>query len=287
MTGRALQPAEDWRALGTVASAALGGARAQLHWAATAVEQVGKSLVPPVADHSHAALRWSSEHRALATAATPSGRRAALAPASAEVLVLGADGGVDARLALSGRVLDDIASAVRQAFAAEADPDAWKPLRREGLPGSRVAEGAAFTDAGREHRELASWYGNAAAALDQAAAACDEAGPVLCWPHHFDMATRLDFEPDGDPEEARSIGLGFSPGDDGTPEPYFYVLPWPAPDVEAFAPLPGPGEWVAAGFVGARLTGSTLLEIDAAMHADVVADFLSNAQEIARQALGL
>ena len=53
-----------------------------------------------------------------------------------------------------------------------------------------------------------------------------------------------------DPE--RSIGLGFSPGDDTYTEPYLYATPWPYPDLEKEG-LPDPDpqlHWHTAGWVG-------------------------------------
>ena len=56
----------------------------------------------------------------------------------------------------------------------------------------------------------------------------DNATPVRCWPHHFDIATLLNIGQ----ENLQSIGIGLSPGDSNNREPYFYVTMWPYPDVE-------------------------------------------------------
>ncbi len=61
--------------------------------------------------------------------------------------------------------------------------------------------------------------------------------PVQLWPHHFDLAM-IWFSgrkvPDTDPadEEAseEQMNFGFSTGDDGIPDPYFYVTAYPLPD---------------------------------------------------------
>ena len=50
--------------------------------------------------------------------------------------------------------------------------------------------------------------------------------PVRCWPHHFDIATYISLET-GDPETAKGIGVGMSPGDESYDQPYFYINPWP------------------------------------------------------------
>ena len=56
---------------------------------------------------------------------------------------------------------------------------------------------------------------------------------------------------ESDAETARSIGVGLSPGDSERPEPYFYVLPWPAPKGDLPA-LDG-GAWNSGSWVGAVL----------------------------------
>ena len=68
---------------------------------------------------------------------------------------------------------------------------------------------------------------------------------VRCWPHHFDLATLFALEA-GDPETARSVGVGLSPGDGSYAEPYFYCTPWPAP--ENLPEPPGPLHWHTQGF---------------------------------------
>lgn len=71
---------------------------------------------------------------------------------------------------------------------------------------------------------------------------------VRCWPHHFDMAVLFTLD-DGDPESARSVGVGLSPGDGNYGQPYFYCSPWPAPDTGMLPGAPEPFRWHTDGFV--------------------------------------
>jgi hypothetical protein len=99
---------------------------------------------------------------------------------------------------------------------------------------------------------------------------------VRCWPHHFDIATLIDVSR-GASGEARTIGVGLSPGDASYPEPYFYVTPWPAPADPALMALPGGGAWHRAGWFGAVLTGSAIFagaDGSPSTRAEVVARFL-------------
>lgn len=63
--------------------------------------------------------------------------------------------------------------------------------------------------------------------------------PSIVWPEHFDIATEF-----GNDDHRANFGM--SPGDEGHPEPYFYVGPW---DAVKKSPV-----WNAKGFNGAELS---------------------------------
>jgi hypothetical protein len=83
---------------------------------------------------------------------------------------------------------------------------------------------------------------------------------VRCWPHHFDIAllVRLD---EGGGEEARSIGIGFSPGDEYYQEPYFYISPYPSPKNPTLPTLPPGGHLHTRDFFAAVGTAREFLEL--------------------------
>jgi hypothetical protein len=83
---------------------------------------------------------------------------------------------------------------------------------------------------------------------------------VRCWPHHFDIAILVGLE-QGDPEHARSIGIGLSPGDDYYAQPYVYACPYPKPDTADLPALPPGGRWHTREFFGAVATASDLLAL--------------------------
>lgn len=67
----------------------------------------------------------------------------------------------------------------------------------------------------------------------------EECSPVQIWPHHFDIAfnwfsgRKIPGEnPDDIESSSEQIGYGFLTGDRHVSEPYFYVLPYPAVELD-------------------------------------------------------
>jgi hypothetical protein len=94
-----------------------------------------------------------------------------------------------------------------------------------------------------------------------------ETSPVNLWPHHFDVSLvwltgRL--IPDQDPDDPyradEQLSFGFSTGDEGIPEPYFYNSAYPRPEGLAETPLPAGAHWHDQGFQGAVLPYARLVE---------------------------
>ena len=111
---------------------------------------------------------------------------------------------------------------------------------------------------------------------------------MRCWPHHFDLATLVSV-PGGAPGDARTIGVGLSPGDGSYAEPYFYVTPWPSPDSPALPELPAGADWHRTGWFGAVLTATAIFH-DAGgsppTRARMVREFLDVASRASRVLLG-
>jgi len=111
-----------------------------------------------------------------------------------------------------------------------------------------------------------------------------ETSPVQLWPHHIDLAF-LWFSgrlvPGTDPEDEESadeqMNFGFSPGDEATPNPYFYITAYPMPDGLTDTPLPNDANWTTEGFTGALLMYGALLSADDP--GDKLLNFLQTAQQ--------
>lgn len=94
----------------------------------------------------------------------------------------------------------------------------------------------------------------------------EETSPVQIWPHHFDLSMLWlpgDKIPDQDPADEenadKQMNFGFTFGDDGIPEPYFYGTAYPLPDALSAMDLPAGSEWRTDGFSGAVLLYRQLL----------------------------
>jgi hypothetical protein len=153
------------------------------------------------------------------------------------------------------------------------------------MPDHPVRSGAPFDLDPEASAEVGRWFSLAAAAQQRWAAQQPRDLEIRCWPHHFDLGLFFLLDEDEDPETARSIGIGLSPGDGTIPEPYFYVSPYNRPkdrQADPPPPLPGPGHWHHQGFFAAVLTGTELL----AAGSDPLATadrFLAQAVAAARQ----
>ena len=95
----------------------------------------------------------------------------------------------------------------------------------------------------------------------------EETSPIQIWPHHFDLGmlwlpgAKVDGQdPDNEEYADKSMNFGFTFGDEGIPEPYFYITAYPLPDAFPSLPLPPGTTWHTEGFSGAVLTYRSLLE---------------------------
>lgn len=275
-----------WESLGTPAPTALTDARLELHWAVQIVAAVPFTYREAAPDDSHTNLGWETEVGwFLSRPVGRAGVQAALRVRDLTLAVL-AERRVLTELPLTGQTLDRgydwMAEAVATPLGAEARSG---PLGRRDyeMPDHPVATGAVFTAGGTEAlAELGRWYTNGLQVLEGVRRSDARAGAVRTWPHHFDMATLLSLDPDADPERARSINVGLSPGDEFYDEPYFYVTPWPAPAAGAVPALRSDGQWHTEGFIAAVLTGSRVAVGSPGEQATRTERFLGAALEASR-----
>jgi hypothetical protein len=255
----------SWQQLGAIAPADLVSARQHAHFAAQVISAAGETFAPHVPDTSHTAMVWDAAHEALAGRELPgAGCRVALRVHDLGLLLLTNSGAIAAQTRLAGRTL-----AEAYAWAA----DALESHARGALAGALVHPGYALEPHPLERGarfaedpglpELSRWFANADLELRRIARETRGAGEVLCWPHHFDIATLVVLESDAAGDPLRTVGVGLSPGDDFVSEPYWYVNHGPGTDRGELPPLAA-GEWLRGGSPFAVLRGSEVVAAGAA-----------------------
>ena len=274
-----------WELLGRISPRELRGAREQAHWAVQVIAASGESCLAHAADTSHTAMTWEAELGSFVGHLLPGepACRVAVRVADLTLCVLGPGSEAYARIELANRTLDEAyrwtAQSVREATR-RAQPVTLVHPGFE-LPAHPLAQGGRFERAAGLG-ELALWYANAAAALRRLVRETRGAGPVLCWPHHFDIATLITMARAADGGASCTVGAGLSPGDATCDEPYVYVNHWPATARRALPPLAA-GEWVTEGWVGAALRGSEIVAAgDASDQEGLLRAFLASAIDESR-----
>jgi hypothetical protein len=93
-----------------------------------------------------------------------------------------------------------------------------------------------------------------------------ETSAVQLWPHHLDLAVlwfsgrRVPGQENAKPSFAdEQMNFGFSTGDGGIPEPYFYITAYPLPPALAATPVPPGAQWHTEGWSGAVLPYAQLV----------------------------
>jgi hypothetical protein len=235
-------------------------------------------------------------------AATPF--RAALRLAPPALLLLAEDDRVLRELPLDGRTLDEaydwMGRRSGELLAGPLPGELERPAGLEPLPAEVEARGRRFDASDTAaFAELARLFANAHRLLTAWAATCPGTSAVRCWPHHFDVATLAPLEAPavsgegardgeaGDPERARTLGVGMAPGDAARPEPYLYVTPWPYPEIPGLPPLSEGGCWHTEGWVGAVLEADRLLDPGSAEEQAARAEnFIRTATHACRRLVG-
>lgn len=266
----------------------LGAARALAHAAAQLLTKAARANLDAAPDDSHSNLGWDSAAQRFVSHPLPGANGEVyigLSLVPFDLMLIDKATGTSTH-ALTGYTLaeatawlDDVLESV-----------ALKPASNVPLPydlPAEVADIARVPDALPDGlNSVAAWFNLADGALKKLAAV--HAGlnpgpsPVRCWPHHFDIATYVSLEA-GDPETAKGIGVGMSPGDETYAQPYFYVNPWPHLDPSTLPEAPHPGHWHTQGFVGAVATGDEVLSTNDTEKA--LSEFLESAFAIGHRLL--
>jgi hypothetical protein len=272
----------------TVPPSALVDPSLEMHWAAQVLASAGQTFVEPRADDSHRAMAWVPRQRALVGEPFAGSYpfRVGLRPENLTLLLLGRTDEALGSLPLAGVTLEEAYEwlALGLATYMGALPTLERP--EYDLPNHPVGAGARFSGGRESERSaLAGLYGDAAALLAELISTRDDASPVRCWPHHFDIAALLTLAVDQTGSAGRTVGAGLAPMGGGYESWYWYVTPWPYPTADRLPRLEGPGGWHTDGWTGAVLTGEELATREEAFRAPAVRKFLDVSVEAAIAAL--
>ena len=247
-----------WERLGAVKPEALHGARIALHYAAQLASAPGTSWIEAREDFSHTNLHWDKTAHALAGEAI-GGHSAALRLADMTLCVLDASSAAVAELPLAGQTMGQGLLWLAETMGDKLQERGALKLPEHDMPDSPFGKGEPLTIPDASHAaELSHYFANAAQLIGTVQKEHSSA-PVRCWPHHFDIATLITLDKDKSGEEARSVGVGLSPGDGGYDLPYIYVTPWPYPPAGTALPELSLGGWHTEGWTGAVLQSSELV----------------------------
>ena len=252
-----------WNKATGVPPEALRPAILEVHQAVQLLAAVGGALVEPRADDSHRTLEWHSGLGALVGEpfTDPPHHRVALRPELHCLMVLGKDDAPLTTLALHGRTVNEALGWLEEALAEHAErPGLSLSLPDFEIPENPVGKGGAFGRNGRGERQaVAALYARAWAVLTEWVGGRDDASPVRCWPHHFDVATLLTVREGADGEADRTVGVGFAPMGGGHDHWYWYVNVWPVPEEPDLPELSAGTCWQTEGWLGAVLPAADVV----------------------------
>jgi len=273
----------DWRPLTVIERDRQRAARLDAHYALQWLARAARAYVRPQPNDGHTNLGWDDALGGFVTHPLSDGSRLVLKLAELTLVALGG-AGKEQSLPLGGRHDVDARRWLGEVVAAKGlDAAALVAPSPYEMPPYPIADGGAYRGDREALHALSNWYSDANLALGEARrrllARNINAPEVRCWPHHFDLDTLVAFA-----GGERSMGLGFSPGDEYYDEPYFYVGLHPGPDVATLQRLPAIAHWHAHDFTGAVAPAS---RIAAAKDPKVEIDaYLTAATEIGLKLLG-
>jgi hypothetical protein len=227
----------------------LRAARLQAHYAAQWLARASRAYVPAQAGDRHTNFGWDDGFGGLATHPLPDGSRLGLRIADLTLAFLDAN---PRELALDGRADADVRAWLGARLAStKLDAGRLDAPAPYAMPQHPLAFGARYSldELGDAFRTLSTWTANGHAALASVqrrlAGRRLDAPPVRCWPNHFDFDFLVALG------RGRTMGVGFSPGDEFCDEPYFYTSMWPEPSIPGLPLLPAMAHWHTYKFLAA------------------------------------
>lgn len=253
----------QWRFLSGVEQNRLREARLLAHYALQWLARSARAYIPPQPDDGHTSMEWDHIFPGLRTQQFKNGVWMSLQISNLTLMLHEKNDGAAEGFPLNGQ--DDLR--VRQWLGKQLgdrdlDPKFLDAPSPYDMPAYVIGQGGTYKTAGLEDAlgELATWFANADVVLravrQQIISNQLSAGPICCWPHHFDLATLATLLIRR-AENVGYIGVGLSPGDENYEEPYFYISLSPAPEsLPKLSPL---GHWHTHEFTAAIVPAHKIL----------------------------
>lgn len=232
-------------------------ARLQAHYAAQWLARYGRSYLPMQKDDSHTSLLWNPSARLFLSPSSSKGTMAFDIP-TLTLFWLDPKGIFGTGFSLGGKTDIEVEGQLREMLGdVGLAPKRLSTALPYALADHPIGQGAPYDVQGNEKglAQLAAHFHTAATLLEEVKKR-EVSGPVRAWPHHFDIATLITLDDEKDPEVTKTIGVGFSPGDDNYGQPYFYISPWPFPDPSDLPADPELFRWHTEGFTAAVIPQS-------------------------------
>jgi hypothetical protein len=254
-----------WRKVKGVDRSALREARLQAHYGVQWLARAARAYATPGPDDRHTNLGWDDGIAGLTTHLLARDTVLGLNIADLTLILWDAPATAGSHASgLAGRRDTEIRQWLgRQLSPKGLDADALDQPAPYQMPDHSIGAGAPYGAAGLAAAlaELVAWFANANHVLGEArqqiGARGIDAPEVRCWPHHFDLDSLVSLRSGSG---ARTVGVGFCPGDEHYDQPYFYVSCYPPPDVAALPSLPPVGHWHTHHFTAAVALADRIIE---------------------------
>ncbi len=249
-----------WTPLGQVPLEEVREARKQAHNAVQWLARYARCFLLAVPDDSHTALLWNPFHGSLNTAPIEVRNNQVIFSFDFFTLAIQAKtslGSILFEIPINGLTNPEVEKKFREILSKFGFPlslfetelpyslGPWEMADEERYEIRHFRKGAV---------ELSKYFTNAQNLIRAVGQKRRQTFECFCWPHHFDLATFIVVEENDDPEKAKSVGFGLSPGDETYEDPYFYITPWPYPEDPEKTKLPAPVFWHTKGFVAGIVT---------------------------------
>jgi len=241
----------------------LTNAREQLHQASQLVAAVGRTYNPKVRDDHFANFSWNEELEILQGQEIEGDENfsAALSLKTLNIYLVSSTNELLSNFGLNGKTQKQSLVWLEEQLAKFGLDETLLNLKLPyEIPNYPYSKGQEYNiDNTTYFEELSNYYSNTNLVLSLIVKGQVNASEICCWPHHFDLATLITLNDTGNFETSTHIGVGMSPGDSEYNQPYFYLGPWPYPNISLLPEYRGPGEWHTDGWVGGVLTASQLM----------------------------